>query len=166
MKVTGYKLKNAIQNKSHERDVLAHQWNDSLKKFPDEEKRRPEAVMEEYAACERDLACLQTAQAMYNLSVKVTFDGGNASLLHVIKYIGGLGRVEKMWRTSINSKDDFYHRDSERTAGTVYATMQLAPQQVMEATRDAARKASDAREAIAIGNACEMEIDVDPRLFK
>jgi hypothetical protein len=166
MKVTGYKLKNAIQNKSHERDVLAHQWNNSLKKFPDEEKRRPEAVMEEYAACERDLACLQTAQATYNLSVVVPFAGTNVSLLYVIKYIGGLGRIEKMWRTSIGDKNEYYHRGDERTEGTVYATMQLAPQQVMEATRDAARKASDAREAIAVGNACEMEIDVDPRLFK
>ena len=166
MKVTGYKLKNAIQNKSHERDVLAHQWSDSLKKFPDEEKRRPEAIMEEYSACERDLAYLQTAQAAYNLDVKVRFDGKDVNLLQVIKYIGGLGRIEKMWRTSIGSKNDYYHHDDERTEGTVYATMQLTPQQVMDATRDASRKASDAREAIAIGNACEMELDVDPDLFK
>jgi hypothetical protein len=167
MKVNGYKLRNAIQNQCHRREVLAAQFKDSLKVFPEEQKEHPSNMMEVYAACEGAIAMLQVAQTMYNSQVRVEFDGQQVPLLFVIKAVGGMGRIEKMWRTSTPREDPYGYRETgQRSKEHVYAEAQMSPKALLEASKAAAKKAAAAREAIAVGNATELDIDVDPALFE
>lgn len=167
MKVNGYKLRNAIQNMSHRRDVLATQFKDSLLKFPDEDKDHPVELMKQYACCELDIAALQTSQTRYNCEVEVDFQGTPTKLISIIKSVGGLGRVEKMWRGAAPKRDKYSYREhDERNKDSVYASPQMTPKEILDQSKKVAQMCAAAREAIAIGNAVEMEMDIDPGLFK
>lgn len=166
MKLNGYKLRNAIQAQAHKRDVLTEQFRQSLKKFPDEEKEHPTELMGAFMASEDAIARLQAAQTLYNTKVMVEFEGKNVPLLFLIKSIGGLGRIEKMWRTATPQRDRYSYRDDDsRNADTVYALPVMKPSEILEMTQRASKRVTTAREAIALGNATEMEIEIDPGLF-
>lgn len=168
MKVTGYKLRNAIQNQCNRRAVLAQQFANSLTKFKGEEKEHPSTVMEAYRQCERDISVLQDVQSRYNQHVMVSLNNQKVSLLFVIKLVGGLGRVEKMWRTALPSRDRYSCRDEDsRNKDTEYATRQMSDKALLEASKEATKMCAAAREAIAIGNATELDlVEVDPGLFE
>jgi hypothetical protein len=166
MKITGYRLRNTIQNLCHRRDALAAQFQNSLKKFPNEKKAHPNALMEEYLKCEEDIAQLQHAQTQYNMAAKATYNGKDVSLLFLIKFIGGLGRCEKMWRQALPKPDRYSYRDEdERSKENIYAESQMETKDILVSSRAAASLASGVREAIAVANATALHLDIDPALF-
>ena len=166
MELNGYKIRNAIQEQTQRRSVLAAQFRESLKKFDDEEKEHPANLMEVYMACENAITALQVIQTQYNWTVKVKIHGKETKLLTAIKLIGGYGRIEKMWRTAAPKYDRYSdYGEGSRSKDTIYAKDQMSPAQILEASKAASKECAAIREAIAIGNSTPMEFDVDPSLF-
>lgn len=167
MKISGYKLQHALRELTHARDIAAGQFDDALKAFPGDEKPTPEKVMTAFLDAEAKIARLQTVQGDYNLRVKVDVLGKRMSLSEAVKLVGGAGRAEKMWRSAAAPKKDRYGYDrDERTEGTIIAKRTISTEAATQKAKEAARWASALREAIQVGNATEVEFEVDEALFE
>ena len=167
MKVTGYKLQHALRELAHMRDIAAGQFDDALKVFPGENKNRPQDIMETYLKAEADIAKLQTIQAEYNLRVKVTVLDKRMTLSEAVKFVGGAGRAEKMWRSvAAPTKDRYgYDRDT-RDASAVVAQKTITTAEAADLAKRAARVASALREAIQVGNSTEIEFELESGLLE
>ncbi len=170
MKVTGYKLREALRRWQLRRDTASTQFAGSLVAFPGDDKPKPDAIAATVLAAETAIARLQAAQTRYNLNVNVTVDGmGGVPLLFCTKAVGGLARVEKLWRGATGS-------EKKRSSLYDYVTRAKDQEQAVRVVSfdDAAkqaevhgRKLAALREAIAAGNATELTIeDLDAALFE
>ena len=167
MKVTGYKLQHALRELSHARDIAAGQFDDSLKVFPGEVKPKPQAIMTAYLGAEAKIAKLQTGQALYNLKVQVDVLGKRMTLSEAVKLVGGAGRSEKMWRSVAAPVKDRYSYDKDtRDATAIVSQKTVSTVEAATLMKEAARWASALREAIQMGNATEIDIELDPELFE
>lgn len=172
MKITGYKLRHAIREAEHIKNLAASQWDDSLHAFPDEmeKKASPTALMAKYRECENRLAQLMLAQTRYNLAVEVEVLGERMTLCEAVKRVGGAGRAEKMWRAAAGGekKDRYsYRNDLVRNATEVRAVRTISIEDALEQAKRAARYAAALREAIEVGNSTEVDIEgLAPSLFE
>jgi hypothetical protein len=159
VKVTGYKIREAIKQWELRKDAASRVFDDSLKIYPGETKEHPVDAVKQYLAAEYAIAKLQEAQAMYNLQVKVPFDGELITLGFAVKALGGLARAEKMWRSATGSKKERYgYSADERDPNKIYAQTQVSASDALKNATSAAKRASAMRAAIAQGNAEEHEI--------
>jgi hypothetical protein len=170
MEVTGYKLREAVRRQTLRRETASSQFTNSLRKFPDEEKPTPDQVIKRVRDAEEAIATLQVAQTQYNLAVRVDVPGkGRVPLLACIKRIGGLGRIEKTWRSAATAKErSSLFDDSERTRepGVVTQERQISFDEASARTEQIDRELAVLRELIAIGNAQTVNIeDLDAGLF-
>jgi hypothetical protein len=172
MKTTGYKLRHAIREAEHVKNLAASRWDDSLHAFEDELafKATPSTLMAQYVECENRLAALQLAQTRYNLGVTVDVLGTKMTLCEAVKRVGGAGRAEKMWRSAAGGeKKDVYSRGRELTRSTdeVRAMRTISVDAALAEAKRAARFASALREAIEVGNSTELDIEgLDASLFE
>lgn len=167
MKVNGYKLREALRRWQLRRDTAAGQFPKVLTAFPDDHKPSPVDIAAAVVTAETNIAALQTAQTAYNQRITVEAQGHTFSLLGAIKSVGGLGRVEKMWRTaSAPPKDRYMSNDETRPADQVVAKRQITYEQAAAYASDIGKQLGALREAIATGNARELEVDLDPALFE
>jgi hypothetical protein len=170
MKITGYGLREAIKQQELRRDAAANAFTGCLKKFPNEKKESPNSIMESFSIAERNLATLQVAQMRYNLSVQI--DGSEKmTLAEAIKVVGGYGRIEKMWKSTIAEKADryAYGTPDERNIDEkiVRAERTISSQEAVKLTTTSGKRASSLRAAIAIANGKEIEIEgLDSRLLE
>jgi hypothetical protein len=162
VKITGYKLQQAIREQMQRRDAAAARFNGTLMAFPDEQKQKPTKVFDEFMDAERKLASLQVAQARYNLSVQVKVGYDTITLHEAVKRVGGAGRGEKMWRSASTPREDRYsYREESRAKDSIVPSRQISFESADELRRTAAQFAASLREAIAIGNATERDLDVE-----
>lgn len=169
MQITGYKLQHAIRESEHMKNLAASQWDGSLHAFADEEKAGPLKVMIEYRAQEERLCALQVAQSRYNLAIEVDILGTKMSLCRAIKLVGGAGRAEKMWRSAASGeKKDRYSIRSEltRSKDEERAKPTISREDASAQAKTSARYAASLREAIQVGNATAVEIEMDASLFE
>lgn len=172
MKVTGYQLREAIKRHQLVRDSAAKLFDDSLKAFPDEEKESPNAIMDRLMYAEEAIALLQVAQQRYNLAVFVAPDARAPARLitlsAAVKLLGGYGRREKMWRSAASPKGkDNWGRTDERSKDTLIAKPTIHYSAAGELAETSARLAAGMRQAIALGNAAEIELeDLSAALFE
>jgi hypothetical protein len=169
MQITGYKLQHAIREAEHMKNLAASQWDDSLYAFADDEKTGPAEVMGEYRVQEERLCYLQEAQARYNLRVTVDILGSRLTLCRAIKLVGGAGRAEKMWRAAASGeKKDRYSLRSEltRNKDEDRARRTISVKDASNKAKTSARYAASLREAIQVGNATAVEIELDESLFE
>ena len=171
MKVTGYAIREALRRWQLRRDTADSQFKGTLMRFKDEVKASPLDVIQKIADAEVAVAKLQVLQTVYNSRVTVSVEGvgSNLTLLECIKRFGGLGRVEKHWRDAATEKPDRYGLTdrSVREEGQVYAERAIS-------FEDASRQAivtglllGKLREAVAVGNAREIEFEsLDATLFE
>lgn len=174
MKVTGYALREAIKIHDLQRSATASQFDGSLHAFEGESKDNPKDVVRMYLDSERAIAALQTAQAEYNLRVKVNvknLEGKDESmtLSEAIKCIGGIARCEKMWRSAASPKSDKYsyrNDDLVRDAGQVRAQPTVTQREALGNATKMAKFAGAVRAAIATANATELDIEsLNPQLL-
>lgn len=177
MKVNGYRIQQALKTASHLRDVAAAQFDDGKTVFPGEEKVTSEEAFRRFVEAENRIARLQTAQSAYNHAVMVdaVVPGEGVSniitrrmpLAEAIRRVGAAGRMEKMWRSvAVNRTDRYSYRDEGvRDKDSVYATKTTSPGRATEFALAFSRYAGRLREAIQLGNATELEMDVDESLF-
>lgn len=161
MKVTGYKLQEAIKEQVKRRKDAESQFDGSLKKFPDEAKADPVLLMIELQDAERRIAALQTAQADFNLRVQVEVQGEKMSLLEAVKQIGGVQRIEEKWRAAGATEKDIYGSRDVRDRDSIVAQRQVPPDKCIELARAAAKRVRALRAAIQKGDAVELDIKVD-----
>ena len=168
MNVTGYKLQHRLKELDHTLNIAASQFDNGKFKFVDEDKPTAKEAFDRFEQAEKDIARLQVAQARYNLSVIVEVQDQDMTLAEAVKRVGGAGRMEKMWRGVASPQRDRYslddgrtrNKDEERSEPTVTAA---------EATtyaQKASKLASALREAIAVANATERDIELDSALFE
>lgn len=168
MKTNGYALREAIKQQTLRQETAFRAFSGSLKAFPGETKPHPNEIMETYVRAEKAVAKLQIAQMRYNLMVQVTVTGEQMALGEAIKRVGGVARAEKLWRSATGPKPDRYGRDEdERDPSKIIAAPTVAVTEAVARASQMARQAGALREAIATGNAREVEIeDLDASLFE
>jgi len=162
MKVTGYKLREAIRRWELRRKATASQFDDSLHAFEGDEKITPTGVIKTFERSDRAIAELQTAQARYNLVVTARLGDEELTLCELVKLVGGAGRVEKMWRSAaLIKKDRYSYRGDEltRDPNEVRAKRTISHAEATQMAIRAAKKAGDIRAGIATANATEVEIE-------
>jgi len=151
------------------RKMAGDNFDKSLHSFEGEIKESPQEVVDNFQHADEAVANLQTAQAMYNLSVKVNVLGEDMTLCEAVKRVGGAGRVEKLWRTAATDKKDRYGYDRElvRNADEVRARRTITLQEAGEMAAEAAKWAGALRAEIAVANSEEVEVEgLNPGLFK
>lgn len=176
MKVTGYLLREAIKQHELRRDAASMAFDGSLKAFPNDEKPKPQELVEQFLASELAIAQLQVAQMRYNLAVTVevtgqgTYAGDKMTLAEAIKRVGGQGRSEKMWRSATGGKKDRYassYGEDEIDPSRVRAKATITVNEAVKLASQAGKRAGAMRAAIATANAKEVEIeDLSPALFE
>lgn len=170
MKTTGYGLREAIKSHKLRSAEAASSFDSTLKVFNGDDKESPRSVVARYLEAEAAVSQLQTAQAEYNLIVKVTFDEGTITLSEAIKRIGGLGRAEKMWRSAASPKKDRYGSSSfedTRDPTREFARPTITTTEAATMALRVAKTAGRLRAAISTANTVEVDIiDLDPALFE
>jgi len=169
MKITGYRLREAIKMHELRRNTWAGQFTDSLVKFKDDDKTHPQVIARNFLTEEEAVAKLQAAQAKYNLAVVVNILGQQMSLCEAVKRVGGAGRVEGLWRAAAGGKKDRYgyRNEDERDPTKERARAQMTINEITKEAHVAAKFAGALRSAIATANTQELEIeDLNAALFE
>jgi hypothetical protein len=167
MKVTGYQIREAIRQWELRRDAALRMFDDSLTFFEGDEKPNPVQVAERFQQADRAIATLQGYQTRFNLALEIKELGVNLGT--AVRMVGGAGRLEKMWRSTVGKKKSRYayldntltRRANEETAKPV-----LSKEECLELASQAARDAGKLRAFIAAANATAVEIEADPTLFE
>lgn len=168
IQVNGYQLREALRRWNAKRDAASGMFEGTLKKFDDEQKKKPVEVMSDFMLADRKIAAIQVAQDRYNLAVKVdvkTLDGNvvKMTLAEAVILVGGAGRTEKMWRSAATAKKErySYNEDDVRKAGEERARPVMTVDALLENAEKAARYASSLRAAIATGNTAAIQVEAE-----
>lgn len=168
MKVTGYKIQHKLKELEQLKEVSAQQFNDNIMQFESQaEKLDLKDVFATYTSLEKRIARLQAAQCLYNLSVDVNVLGEKMTLLEAVKLVGGAGRSEKMWKDVVKGNRTRHHMYTEQTRSKdqEYAVRSVGMNDAVGFAQQATKIAGSLREAIQVGNATEIELDLDETLF-
>jgi len=169
MKVTGYKLLHAMREAINTRDIASEQFKKSLMVFKGDEREDPKKLMDIFWEAERRISAIQTAQMRYNLDIVVNVLGTGMALAEVIKSVGAAGRREKMWRSCAKGtdRDRYGYREDTRNKDEEKAMRTVSVEDAIALAKDASKYAAALREAIAVGNSTEIEVEnLTPDLFE
>lgn len=168
MVVTGFRLMEQIRMRNIELKSLRSQYDDSLFAFPDDNKLKPQEIINQISVLEVQLAMLQTAQCVYNVSVKFDFNGVPIHLANAIKLTGGLVRQSQMWeKASFGEKQDRYYSPSlSRNKEVETAKPTMDKKLALSEVKNTQKLISQLKSVIATMNSKEIEIDfVDEKLL-
>lgn len=168
MKVTGYKLQHKIKELEQLKEVASQQFNDNIMQFESQaEKVELPDIFASYTSIEKKIARLQEAQARYNLAVQVNILGESMNILQAVKLVGGAGRSEKMWKDVVKGNRTRHQMYGEQTRSKdqEYAVRTISITDSVGFAQQATKIAGALRQAIQVGNATEIELDLDETLF-
>jgi len=163
MEVTGFQIKEALKMKNLELDAVRLQFDDSLHAFKDEKKLSPQEVMTQVTQLEQEIALLQTAQSIFNLTVEVLVGKTTMTLEQAIKMVGGAGRSSGMWRKAAGSRRrrGYYNEPSlSRRADEEQAVPTIDRAEALQHAKSAEKFASQLRGAIAVGNTKKVNVNL------
>jgi hypothetical protein len=170
MKIDGYRLREAIKQHELRSAAALSEFPDSLHKFPDDQKRTPSEVSLDIEQAELALAKLRTAQARYNLSIRVSFRNEEITLAEAVKSLVAVGKTEKLWKdlaTSRGRHHSYMHVQQTRDANQVVAQPTTTPVECMANAKRISIELGRLKQAIATANAREVEIEgLDSTLFE
>ena len=171
MRVTGYKIRERLDELKLDKDLLASRFNDSLYVFEGEEKETPLSLANELQSLEYKIAALQMFQANYNLQVQVRVAGELMTLCEAIKRRGGASRMESLWRRTADGLSGGiggrYYDDRVKDTDKIYAIPSMSSIDVSEQVKLAAKYVAAIGAAIAEGNTREIDIPgMDESLFE
>ena len=161
MKVNGFEIREALKRWELRRKTADHQFRDSLHRFEGEDKLSPDQVLATFQQADENYAKLQELQQWFNHQVKCKVGGEEQTLSYCVKVIGGVGRVEKLWREAAAQKRDRWNRydqDLTRNKDTEYAQRAITVGEATKRAEQAAKRASQVRTAIAVGNATSVDV--------
>jgi len=107
---------------------------------------------------------VDTLQQKYNLSVVVEVCNETMSLALAVKLVGGASRKEKMWADAAGEGNDrfsFLTARGSRKTDEEYAEKQVEQSYALKQAEEAGSWAAALKKAIAIGNAKEIELDIE-----
>lgn len=170
MQITGHKIRAALRKLRLQRKTAANRFSKTLYAFEDEDKPHPDDVMRQLTEAEDRIASLQELQGRYNLAVMVAVQGTKMSLHRAVKRIGAANRAEKQWLTAADEtpKRRGYYAEAEerkRSVDDIYAKRVLTVEECTERALEASKYAAALREAIELGNATPVELEVSSELF-
>jgi hypothetical protein len=168
MKVTGYQLREALRRWTTRLDIASKQFNASLYQFETDRQRSPMEISEDFEKAEVAVAILQETQQAYNGLVKVNVQGHEMTLALAVKRVGTAARLEKMWRSAASDRgvrDRYYSRELTRNKDDVVAVRQVSVEDALQKAEEAARRSSALREAIAVANATELDMNIQKELL-
>ncbi len=158
MKVTGYQIKQSVEQFEITKSALEEELEAVQIGFRKDAKRTVKEVADELELVERNIAKLQSAQITYNEAVKVWIDGEQVSLTYAIKVSGPAGRSESRWKKLSKVRERNSYGSTEREPGKEYTEVLVDTKQALiEAKAAAIRKAMIGAQ-VGIGNASEVEI--------
>ena len=157
MKVTGYRIQQALRAEQDRRELAETRFTASLRAFPGEEDGDPIQRMKELQECEERIALFQAAQTAFNVAVQLNVLGQKMSLLAAVKLVGGAGRREKLWRDAAKDPPS-YERTRDRDA--IVAKRMVPQDKCAELAVEAGRWARALRAAIQGGNAVEISVEM------
>ena len=171
MRVTGYKVREKLDELKLDKDLLASRFNDSLYIFEGEEKEDARTLGEQLRSLEYKIAALQMSQTEYNLRVQVRVAGELMTLCEAIKRRGGASRMESLWRRTADGLSGGiggrYYDDRIKDVDKIYATPSMSSTDVSEQVKLAAKYVAAIGAAIAEGNTEEIDIPgMDESLFE
>lgn len=163
MKVTGYKLQQAIREQQERRALNEKRWANGQMAWPADIDRvpNPSKFMDEIQDAERKIARLQTAQAQYNLAVEVEVQGRKMPLYEAVKLVGGAGRVESLWKEVAKNEPTDRYGSTVRDKDSIVAVRLISADDATTKAQEAAKYARALREAIQSGNATLVEVSID-----
>lgn len=171
MKITGWQLRDALSVHTLRKEAAEKAFNGTLKAFPGEKKETPQEVVAQLATSELAIVKLQVAQMRYNLAVTVEVEGESMTLAEAVKRVGYTGRIEKMWKGTIeDTKPSPYESpyDTRDTASTIVRSERtIASKDAVRLTTEAGKRARALRTAVNNANGREVEIEsLDRALFE
>jgi len=172
MKITGYKIREKLNELKLDKDLMASGFNDSLYVFEGEEKENPWELATQLQSLEYKIAALQMSQTEYNLRVQVRVAGELMTLCEAIKRRGGASRMESLWRRTSDGLSGsiggrYFQDDRIKDTDKIYATPSMSSTEVAEEVKLAAKYVAAIGAAIAEGNTEEIDIPgMDESLFE
>ena len=169
LEVTGYMLRSAILRWALRRDTAVGQFPDTFTCFPGEEKSTPVEIAERLSRAEDAIAELQTLQVRYNLGITIKVAGREMPLAQGVKMLGGLGRLEKLWRVQVTKPKDRYgyDRSEVRNKDEIRAQSRMTPDEIVKRAEAVAKYKGDLAQAIAEANATRVSFErVEGALFE
>lgn len=165
VKVTGFKLKQKIQQAEIKRDSLRTALYSSFTAFEGEEKEHPAELSSQLHEIESRIANLQTIQTILNNTINTQ----HGLLTTVVKKLGGATRLEQVWRDKVFEKQRrraYYGGDNDkvRKHDEEYAKSVLTQKQLTEFFSDQVSYTATLREIIATENAREVTLKVSEEL--
>lgn len=160
--VSGFQIREGLKVLEMRKGAIVSQFKPALYAFEDDDESESAIdIAEAIKKAETDIASLQTAQAEYNLTVKVKVQGKEISLLQAVKLVGGAGRMEKSWKDAATVRRRArYEREEEQTRSNdeTYAKPTMTKAEALTKAMESSRYASALRAAIATGNQEKIEI--------
>src|SRR5690606_25645250 len=110
--------------------------------------KTPDEILSEFIEAEDAIAKLQTEQLKYNLAVNVKINGSDVTLAEAIKKIGGIGRIEKIWKAASKpiKTGRYGHVESQvilsKAKDTVYADRTVSFEEALLKASEAGKEAA------------------------
>lgn len=162
MKVTGYKIRQVLKEAQLELSTIQTTFDESLYYFNEEEKGDPAKIMSQIGELEDKISKILTIQTRYNLAVTAKFGNKELTLEHLVKAVGGAGRASKLWRNAAKGEklEPYERRHSmTREKDKTYAKPSISKEDALALAKEAEKIAAAIRNAIAIGNLTEVEME-------
>lgn len=169
MKTNGYKLREAIKVWETRKELAEQGLSKALFVFENDRDsicnaENPTFHWEGIEDAEQAIVRLQTAQAQYNLKVKVQVGEMSAPLAYGIKYIGAIQRFVKLWKALLQKgtiPDERYARQHAwiRKEDEVHAKKTLEDEVCRANILHWKQEENKLRARIATANAEEVEIE-------
>lgn len=171
MQISGYQLREALRHWRSVVESLTIDLKESFRYFDIKEKLDPLLVAEKYKAAEDAVAKIEEAQQRYNLRVNLSIADESYTLTYAIKAIGMAGRYAAIWKTSTTAGSDRaggrlwgVNTEHVRNKDDVHAKRTIDKETATKMHIAANRHAADIRQAIALANASQLEIDIPENL--
>ena len=159
MQINGFQIKEALKRWENRRKFAGDQFADSIVAFEEDEKEKPQKLIENYTRADSNYAKLQELQHWYNHQVKCNVGKEVHTLSYCVKIVGGLSRVENLWHDAcVQKRDRWNPPEKTRSKELTYAKRTVTVKEASKLAEEAAKQASEVRAAIAIGNATNVEI--------
>jgi hypothetical protein len=171
MKITGHRIKEAIEAWKIKRELAADAFGKALFSFEGEKKMPADAFFAEYDEAEDAIVKLQAAQAEYNLHVTLDASGENYTLIEAVKRVGVLTRYIKVWKEALKAQAVETSRWERQRNFVRKQDDQIAEKTITdERCREMVTKLSQQKNAlqgaVAVANATPVEIVLDENLLR
>lgn len=166
MKVTGYKLREAVRRWVTAQSVAAKMFPETLFAFEGDQKDDPKDVDESFWTASKNIAELQELQQKYNMENFVEVRGERMTLSRAIKLVAFAGQRSKSWKTAASEtgRGRFSDRVLTRSKEDEIASRKVSVKECLNCQIGVDSYLADLRTAIAVANGREIDMEIRDEL--